>query len=250
MDDYGLLIDLHQYQSRQGPGGDWETQRAIALARLDPSRSLKIVDIGCGTGASTLVLARLPRARVTAIDLFPEFLNILESRAEMAGLGQAITSQVGSMETLDLDEEAYDVLWAEGSIYNMGFGAGIQAWRRFLKPGGILAVSDITWLRNDRPKILENYWIAQYPEIDTAAAKIAQLNDNGYETIGYFSLPQSCWLEQYYQPLEQSFPQFLDRHHHSPEAQAIVAAETQEIAFYHQYSPYYSYGFYVAKKWA
>jgi precorrin-6B methylase 2 len=82
LDDYSLLIDLHKRNPRQGPGGDSDTQRAIGLANLAPSVSLKIADIGCGTGASTLELAQSLGAEVTAVDFLPEFLAELRRRAE------------------------------------------------------------------------------------------------------------------------------------------------------------------------
>jgi len=55
MEDYQLLIDLHKRAKRQGPGGDAETRKAIDLAMIDPSTPLKIADIGCGTGSSTML---------------------------------------------------------------------------------------------------------------------------------------------------------------------------------------------------
>lgn len=68
-----LLIDLHRPATRQGPGGEAETRQAVALAGLDRSRHLKIADIGCGTGASTILLAKELDAEITALDFLPEF---------------------------------------------------------------------------------------------------------------------------------------------------------------------------------
>jgi precorrin-6B methylase 2 len=62
LEDYQLLIDLHQRANRQGPGGDKETGKAIDLAMINPSAPLLIADIGCGTGSSALLLARLLNA--------------------------------------------------------------------------------------------------------------------------------------------------------------------------------------------
>ncbi|MGB5252719.1 MAG: class I SAM-dependent methyltransferase, partial [Sedimenticolaceae bacterium] len=65
MDDLSLLVDLHRDGKRQGPGGDDETRLAITLSGLSGRTGLKIADIGCGTGASTLVLAQALDASVT-----------------------------------------------------------------------------------------------------------------------------------------------------------------------------------------
>ena len=146
MDELQLLIDLHKDGPRQGPGGDNETRLAIALSGLKHVSDLKIADIGCGAGASTLVLARELDAHLTAVDFLPEFLARLEDAAGRAGLSDRITTLSASMEALPFAESAYDAIWSEGAIYNMGFAAGIKAWRRYLKPGGVLAVSELTWL--------------------------------------------------------------------------------------------------------
>ncbi|WP_345851385.1 class I SAM-dependent methyltransferase [Shewanella algae] len=80
---FSLMVDLHLDGERQGPGDEKETFRALAHAQLDTSSPLKVADIGCGTGASTIVLAKnLPNAEITAVDLFPEFLTVLKQRAE------------------------------------------------------------------------------------------------------------------------------------------------------------------------
>ena len=68
---FQLLIDHHRPATRQGPGGKAETRQAMALAGLDRSRRLKIADIGCGTGASTVLLAEELDAEITAVDFLP-----------------------------------------------------------------------------------------------------------------------------------------------------------------------------------
>ena len=248
MDDYQLLADLHKGAKRQGPGGDLETRKAIHLAMLDPSVPLKIADIGCGTGASTLQLARQLNARITAIDFLPDFIETLKDHAENEGLTDKINPLACSMENLPFDDGEYDAIWSEGAIYNMGFEKGINNWRRFLKPEGILVVSEITWITGDRPSEIEKYWEAEYPEIATAASKISLLEKSGYSPLAYFVLPEHCWLENYYRPLQHRFKTFLDRHSNHEEAQAIIEAETKEIALYEKYKAYYGYGVYISKK--
>lgn len=248
MDDLRLLVDLHADGPRQGPGGDDETRLAVALSGLKDRAGLEIADIGCGTGAATLVLAEELDAHVTAVDFLPEFLARLEDAARRAGVADRIITLPASMEALPFADGAYDAIWSEGAIYNMGFAAGITTWRRHLKPGGVLAVSELTWLTDRRPEELQAHWEREYPEVDTASGKLAVLERLGFSPIGYFPLPQHCWLDNYYRPMRERFPAFLHRHEDSEAARAIVAAEENEISLYERYSTFVSYGYYIARK--
>jgi ubiquinone/menaquinone biosynthesis C-methylase UbiE len=248
-DEYlALLVDLHKRQKRQGPGGEAETRMAMALAKLQKSEPLRIADIGCGTGASALQLANSLNAVITAVDFLPDFVEVLEDNAEAEGVSNKIETLVCSMEQLPFADEEYDVLWSEGAIYNMGFENGLNAWRRFLKPGGILVVSEITWITNTRPSEIQHYWDAEYPEIATASSKMEVLEESGYSPIAYFVLPENCWLENYYQPLQDGFPDFLARHKDDETAISIIEAEKKEIALFKENKRLYSYGVYVAQK--
>jgi SAM-dependent methyltransferase len=243
-----LLVDLHRDGQRQGPGGAAETRLSVALSGLQAATGLRIADIGCGTGAATLVLARELDAQITAVDLVPAFLAKLEAAARSAGVAARITTVVASMEQLPFADAAYDALWSEGAIYNVGFAMGVQAWRRFLKPGGILAVSELTWLTARRPADLQAHWEREYPEVDTASGKLAVLERLGFSPVGYFPLPEHCWLDNYYGPLQRRFAGFLARHSQSEAARALVAAEWNEIALYERNRTFVGYGYYVARK--
>lgn len=246
--NYDLLIDLHKGNKRQGPGGDEQTAQAMQLAGLaGSSEPLKIADIGCGTGASTLTLAEHLNADITAVDLFQDFLDILSANAEKQGVADKIKTLAVSMEELPFEEASLDVIWAEGAIYNMGFAKGVEYFKRFLKPGGILAASEITWLTNERPAEIQQHWDTEYPEIATASDKIKALEEHGFVLKGYFPLPESSWIANYYTPLENSFDDFVAKYD-SDDARAIVEAEKAEIALYKKHQNYYSYGFYMAQK--
>jgi SAM-dependent methyltransferase len=152
------------------------------------------------------------------------------------------------MESLPFEDEEFDVIWSEGAIYNIGFKKGVTDWNRYLKPAGLLVVSEISWITKTRPAEIQEYWESEYPEIDLASSKMRILEENGYSPIGYFVLPEHCWLDNYYRPLQDSFKAFLERNGKSQAARAIIEAESRERELYEKYKSYYSYGFYMAKK--
>ncbi len=248
MDEFDLLVDLHKYNLRQGPGSPQLTKKAIELTGLLDQKNLEIADIGCGTGGQTLSLARFLDGKITAVDLFPDFLDMLSVQAVERGLNNRITPMEASMENLPFGDKVFDLIWSEGAIYIMGFENGIAQWLRHLKPGGILAVSDITWITDSRPAELEQFWERECPQIDTVSAKLDILLSHGYEILSHFILPEDCWIDQYYLPLQDSYQSFLERQGHSQEAMDIIASDKTEFEMYMKYKQYYSYAFYIARK--
>ena len=95
---------------------------------------------------------------MTAVDFLPGFLHDLDIAAERQDLGKKITTLSASMDALPFEEQSFDAIWSEGAIYNIGFANGIKAWRRFLKPDGILAVSELKWLMQARPAELGQHY--------------------------------------------------------------------------------------------
>jgi SAM-dependent methyltransferase len=194
MNDYQLLIDLHKHASRQGPGGDAETLQAIALAGLDSRAPQKIAVIGCGTGAAALLLAKHLNAQISAIDFLPDFLDVLNQRAEQAGVADKISTYACSMESLPFADEALDVIWSEGAIYNFGFEQGVSDWRRCLKPGGLLIASEIT--RNSKAIGVASIRKLAWPLPKSACSKGMAMRGLGIlsclNTVGWINTTAPC----------------------------------------------------------
>jgi cyclopropane fatty-acyl-phospholipid synthase-like methyltransferase len=248
MTELELIIDLHKNSERQGPGSEKETLKALGFMNLPNDQKLKIADIGCGSGGQTLTLVQKINCQITAVDLYPEFLDELKEKFERLGLKEKIATLQKSMEDLPFKSEEFDIIWSEGAIYNVGFESGIKKWKNYLKVGGYLAVSEITWITNSRSKEIEEFWKQEYPEIDTASNKIKILENNGYSLVGYFYLNQESWIENYYKPMEARFEAFLKRNNNAELARKVVEEYKSEINLYIKYKDYYSYGFYIARK--
>ncbi len=77
-----LLVDLHIGNKRQGPGSDEIVRKILGILNLDKNSKLEIVDIGCGTGASSIEILKNTNANITAVDFLPEFLEKLKKKAK------------------------------------------------------------------------------------------------------------------------------------------------------------------------
>ncbi len=242
-----IFFEIHSGLSRQGPGDDASTARAWSLIQPAPSDPL-VLDVGCGPGMQTMKLAELAGGRVIAVDNHRPFLGELRKSAGGRGLAERIALCDASMTDLPFRDRTFDVVWSEGAIYNMGFEAGLRSWRRLLKPGGVLAVTEAAWLRSDDPPAdLAGFWNTEYPAMATIGANLARIEAAGYRLLGYFVLPASSWWDHYYRPIEAKLPALREKYRGNAEAEAILDMEDLEIGMFRRYSDWYSYAFFVLR---
>lgn len=240
-----IFWQVHCDLPREAPGSDASTLRALSMLPGLPA-SARILDIGCGPGAQTVALARATQADVTAADTHQPFLDDLARRAARAGVAERVHPLNASMFDLNL-EQSFDLLWSEGAVYIIGFERGLREWRRLLKPGGFVAVTELSWLKPNPPEAARKFWDEGYPGMATVDENLARLAVAGYRTLGHFTLPESDWWDNYYHPMAARIEMLRKKYPDNPEAQAILDAEYAEIELYRQYSAWYGYEFYLGQ---
>lgn len=245
--DFNLICEYFSSTERQGPGSPEATLKALSfIDKLTPES--RIIDLGCGTGGQTMVLAQNVPGRITGIDLFPEFIRLFNQNAEKLNLQERVKGETGSMDALSFQEEELDLIWSEGAIYNIGFVRGLTEWRKFLKTGAYIAVTEASWFTDQRPEEIEKFWMDAYPEIDTIPNKVAQLQKAGYVPVASFILPENCWTEYYHAPQVAIQESFLKKHAGNTTAEELIAFQRHEAELYAKYKAYYGYVFYVGMK--
>ncbi|WP_127501233.1 class I SAM-dependent methyltransferase [Actinoplanes solisilvae] len=115
----------------------WVGREAVAHPR--------VVDLGAGSGTGALALAReLPGSRVTAVDVSPEMLAHLRSRAEAAGLGDRVDAVEADLDQPWPDFGPVDVVWAASSMHHMADPArALASTFAALRPGGLLVIAEL-----------------------------------------------------------------------------------------------------------
>jgi SAM-dependent methyltransferase len=240
-----IFFEIHSGLPREGPGCFDATQRAFRM--LDLPEYPEILDAGCGPGRQTLDLASLSRGRITALDNHWPYLEMVRTRAVEYGVSERIASCLGDMAHMPFAPASFDVIWSEGAIYSIGFQTGLELWKELLKPGGFIAVSEITWLRPDPPAELAHYWEAAYPPMGDAAANAWRVSQAGYELLGHFPLPAGAWWDDYYSHIEAKLPVLRDKYRGRSAQLDVIAMEEAELDLHRRYADYYGYVFYVMR---
>lgn len=242
--EIAALIALHDGLEHLGPA-DASVSRAI-LAELPPLPvAPHIVDLGCGTGASALLLADWFGTSIKAVDLSAEFLRTLEALAASRGLVDRIETIQADMGALDWPEASVDLLWSEGAAYNLTFTGALQAWRPLLTPGGLAVISELSWFTDSPPEAARAFWDPRYPTLATEGDNCAQARAAGFDVLSTRRLSAEAWWRSYYDPLLARVASL------KPTADPVMAsalAETElETSIFRAHSDHYGYTFYVLR---
>lgn len=236
---YELFEDL----PRQGPGCAAATVQALAMLEGLPDKPA-VLDIGCGCGLQTLILAERLNGPITAIDNHLPVLRTLEDSAQARGL-RNLSTQAASMFDLPFAKQSFDLIWAEGSIFIIGIEKGLSEWREYLKPGGFLAFTEMCWLTDNPPQEIRDYIARVYPVMLTIDACRERIRQAGYRELGNFTLPESAWWDDYYTPMLERLAELKISRAGIAEAQAVYSECEEETAMYRKHSASYGYVFFV-----
>ena len=137
-DDYDQGVRRHQ-------------EHLLTAAALSPAD--RVLDIGCGNGASTLAAARsVPEGRVTGADLSAPMLEVARRRAEDEGLTNVEFVQADA-QIHPFEPGGADVVISRfGAMFFLDLVAGYRNLARALRPGGRLAV--VAW-----QAVADNEWL-------------------------------------------------------------------------------------------
>lgn len=245
--DFALINEFFTELERQGPGSPEETIRALGFIGKLSSKT-KIADLGCGTGFQTMVLAQNTEATITALDLYAGSIDKLNATAGKLGLQNRVKGIVGSMDNLPFQNDEFDLIWSEGAIANIGFEKGLHHWKGFLKKNGYIAVTYESWFTDERPAEIEKWWLDAVPAMSTIGHNISIMQKTGYIPVAAFTLPENCWIDNYFMPQKARQEEFLQKHTGNKSVEDMIAFMRREAELYAKYKQYYGYVFYIGKK--
>ncbi|HEX3050728.1 MAG TPA: class I SAM-dependent methyltransferase [Aggregatilineaceae bacterium] len=108
---------------------------------LDPLADKQVLEIGCGLGQLTTLLA-MSGAKVTAFDLSPQSVDVAQQRVTLNSMTEHVNLAVAAGEILPFPSESFDVVFGKGVLHHLNAEYGAPEILRVLKSGGKAAFSE------------------------------------------------------------------------------------------------------------
>ena len=164
------------------PNETQQRQQAIAITDRKPQQ---ILDLGCGTGSSTLMLKQaFPTAQTIGLDASPYMLTVAEHKAKQADL--VIDWQQGLAEATDFGDRTFDLISIAFLFHETPVNISLAILReclRLLKPGGQIIILD-----GNQPRLRRANWLIKlfrepYSQVYAAGNIDDWLNSTGFVNI-------------------------------------------------------------------
>ncbi len=241
------FFEIHKDLPREGPGSFEATKRAYDSIKEFLNKPL-ILDIGCGPGKQTIDLLNISDGEIIAIDNHRPFIERLNKTISDGRFEKRAKAQFGDMSKPEFEEGQFDLIWSEGAIYQLGFEKGLKDFRKYLKPGGFIAVTEASWTSRNISNENAEFWANEYPEIKHYDENLLIAERCGYKIIDHFILDKSDWFNDYYIPMKPKIKMLKEKYPNDEDAQEVVRLHEWEIKIMENYGNECGYVFYILQK--
>ena len=120
--------------------------------QIGPLEGAAVLDCGCGTGITSVILAR-EGARVFAFDVSPRRLALALRRSAVNGVAEQVSFQAGAFEQLCYQSDSFRLVFGMHVLHHVDVRKAADEAYRVLRPGG----KAIFWEPLDRNPILRHF---------------------------------------------------------------------------------------------
>ena len=131
-------------------GGVAATEELARLCHLQ--KESRVLDVGCGAGATAVYLAKKRGCHVTGVDVIARMIARCEEMARREGVADRTTFRVADAQDLPFADDSFDAVITESvTAFPEDKQKAVTEYVRVTKPGGYVGLNESTWLKAPPP---------------------------------------------------------------------------------------------------
>jgi len=182
----------------------------------------RILDLGCGSGVPTLMIAEKFNGKITAVDTDTKSIDIFREKVENLNLANRVFLTVNSLFDIKVKNNQYDLILAEGLLNVIGFQKGFLRIVKLLKRKGFIIIHD---------------------EFQNQNEKIEFIKNNDCKILDSFMLDEQIWWNDYFKCLEKELSSNSNQ-----ELLKLFKSDIEEIKLFKKNPSQYSSVYYIIEK--
>ncbi|NIM45351.1 MAG: methyltransferase domain-containing protein [Nitrososphaeria archaeon] len=125
------------------PGGLEATEKLSKLSGL--KSGLKIIDLGCGRGSSSMFIAKKYGCKVVGVDIDEDLLSDAREAAKRNNLSRMTEFRYEDIENLSFDDDVFDGAISQAVLIFTNKERALKEGARVVKPRGFIGAIELAW---------------------------------------------------------------------------------------------------------
>jgi len=178
-------FELQAYIGTTKHLGGFETTKEL-IESCHIGQDTRVLEVGCGVGATACYLAKKYGCRVVGIDLRESMIARSNERAQKQGVAERVEFRVADAQNLPFDDALFDAVIGESvATFIEDKQRVVSEYARVTAPGGYVGMNEEIWIKAPPTRVIEfvkHTWDIE-PDVFTSDGWVELLKSAGLRDI-------------------------------------------------------------------